>query len=69
MPPIPAAVGGVAVEVDRFDPGRLLGNRRGVAPTALIPGDVAIPCQVSDPLWCSLLGVDLLVYAISKSVL
>ncbi len=37
---------GVFVEVDRFDPGRV-GKDGSVVPTALMPGDVAIPCQVS----------------------
>ncbi len=36
---------GVIVEVDRFDPGRCRGDDL-IVPTALMPGDVAIPCQV-----------------------
>jgi len=37
---------GVAIDVDRFDPGRLGKPEEGVVPTAVIPGDIAIPCQV-----------------------
>ena len=37
---------GVVLEVDRFDPGRL-DHGDTILPTALIPGDIAIPCQVS----------------------
>lgn len=37
---------GVAIDVDRFDPGRLGKPGDGVVPTAVIPGDIAIPCQV-----------------------
>lgn len=37
---------GVVVEVDRFDPGRA-GRDGSIVPTALMPGDVAVPCQVS----------------------
>ena len=37
---------GVVVDVDRFDPGRPEKQGSGVVPTALIPGDIAIPCQV-----------------------
>ena len=40
----------IILEVDRFDPGRLLKGSDDLAPTALIPGDVAIPCQVSGNL-------------------
>ena len=36
----------IVVEVDRFDPGRLLKGNEKIVPTALIPGDIAIPCQV-----------------------
>ena len=41
---------GVAVDVDRFDPGRPEKQGTGVVPTALIPGDIAIPCQVGSVL-------------------
>ena len=41
---------GIVLEVDRFDPGRLLKGSDDLVPTASIPGDVAIPCQVSDSL-------------------
>lgn len=34
------------MEVDRFDPGRA-GRDGSIVPTALMPGDVAVPCQVS----------------------
>ena len=37
---------GVAIDVDRFDPGRPGKPGDGVVPTAVIPGDIAIPCQV-----------------------
>lgn len=37
---------GVVVDVDRFDPGRPEKQGSRVVPTALIPGDIAIPCQV-----------------------
>ena len=36
----------IVVEVDRFDPGRLFKGNENIVPTALIPGDIAIPCQV-----------------------
>ena len=36
----------ILLEVDRFDPGRLPQGRENIIPTALIPGDVPIPCQV-----------------------
>ena len=39
---------GILLEVDRFDPGRLpVQGRENMVPTALIPGDVPIPCQVA----------------------
>ena len=41
---------GVAVDVDRFDPGRPEKQGSGVVPTALIPGDIAIPFQVGSVL-------------------
>ena len=41
---------GVAVDVDRFDPGRPEKQGSGAVPTALIPGDIAIPCQVGSVL-------------------
>ena len=37
---------GIVLEVDRFDPGRLPKGKDSIIPTALIPGDIAIPCQV-----------------------
>ena len=40
----------MAVDVDRFDPGRPEKQGSGVVPTALIPGDIAIPCQVGSVL-------------------
>lgn len=46
---------GVLLEVDRFDPGRLLQGRESIVPTALIPGDVPIPCQVCNtPIPCDI---------------
>ena len=42
--------GGLVLEVDRFDPGRPVEREGegegGMVPTALIPGDIAIPSQV-----------------------
>ncbi len=45
---------GIALEVDRFDPGRPLSGGSDLSPTTLIPGDVPIPSQVSKLVGLSL---------------
>lgn len=44
---------GVTVTVDRFDPGRAVPECLERAPTASLPGDFLVPCEVHTQGLCS----------------